>query len=156
MTLPDGTLPEVEVILYVADQARSGAFYAAALAQEPVLDVPGMTAFDLGATRLGLMPAAGAARLLGPGSGVSDAASQPPRAELYLRRRDAAAVLDRALAAGGRLVSDMAARDWGEVTGYVLDPDGHVLAVSHHVWAGVDPMGQVKPGGTAPEKTNLR
>ena len=47
-----------EFILYVADQARATAFYRHVLAAEPVLDVPGMTEFDLGGATLGLMPAA--------------------------------------------------------------------------------------------------
>lgn len=140
-TLPGMALPSVELIVYVADQARSRDFYRAALAQEPVLDVPGMTAFDVGSTRLGLMPAAGASRLLGAAWGVSGAAGQPPRAELYLRRSDAARVLDRAVAAGGRLMSGLAMRDWGEAVGYVLDPDGHVLAVSNQASLGASAAG---------------
>ena len=47
-------------ILYVSDQQVSRDFYAAVLGQEPILDVPGMTEFNLpdGST-LGLMPEAG-------------------------------------------------------------------------------------------------
>jgi Glyoxalase/Bleomycin resistance protein/Dioxygenase superfamily len=46
-----------QFILYVADQARARDFYRHVLAAEPVLDVPGMTEFDLGGATLGLMPA---------------------------------------------------------------------------------------------------
>lgn len=113
-----------EFILYVADQARARDFYAVVLAQEPVLDVPGMTEFDLGGALLGLMPIADVETLLGdavqPGEGQ--------RCELYLRRPGAAEALARAATAGGRMVSDLALRPWGETVGYVLDPDGHVLA----------------------------
>nr|WP_300144251.1 VOC family protein [Propionicimonas sp.] len=115
-----------EFILYVADQARAAEFYTSVLAQDPVLDVPGMTEFDLGGALLGLMPQADIAVLLGqavePGSGQ--------QCELYLRRPDAAALLARAATAGGRLLSDLAPRSWGETVGYALDPDGHVLAVA--------------------------
>ncbi len=55
-------LQAVQVILYVRDQASSRRFYAEVLAAEPALDVPGMTAFELGSIRLGLMPEAGAER----------------------------------------------------------------------------------------------
>ena len=56
------------VILYVADQARSRAFWTAVLGVVPRIDVPGMTELPLvPGTALGLMPAAGIRRLLGPG-----------------------------------------------------------------------------------------
>ena len=54
----------VQFILYVADQARARDFYRRVLAAEPVLDVPGMTEFDLGEATLGLMPAADMEALL--------------------------------------------------------------------------------------------
>ena len=114
-----------EFILYVADQARARAFYAAVLGRGPVLDVPGMTEFDLGGALLGLMPQADIEELLG---GIAGGPGQ--RAELYLRRVDAVAAIDRALASGGRLLSPLSARAWGDVVGYVLDPDGHVLAIA--------------------------
>ncbi len=113
-------------ILYVADQARARDFYRCVLAAEPVLDVPGMTEFDLGGATLGLMPAADMEALL-PGE-VRAGAGQ--RCELYLRRGDAAAALARAAAGGGRLLDGLRDRSWGERTGYLLDPDGHVLALA--------------------------
>ena len=51
-------------ILYVADQGRARDFYRHVLAAEPVLDVPGMTEFDLGGATLGLMPASDMEALL--------------------------------------------------------------------------------------------
>jgi uncharacterized protein len=116
-------------ILYVADQARSRAFYGAALALSPSLDVPGMTEFPLGAqAALGLMPAAGIRKLLGEALPDPARGAGIPRAELYLRVDDAGAALERALAAGARQLSPLLERDWGESVAYVLDPDGHVLA----------------------------
>jgi catechol 2,3-dioxygenase-like lactoylglutathione lyase family enzyme len=116
-------------ILYVSDQSRSTAFYAAALGFAPALDVPGMTEFRLGPDCvLGLMPEAGARRLLG--DVVPDPGSAPgvPRCELYLVVADPRAGLDRAVAAGARALSPVAPRDWGHEAGYCADPDGHVLA----------------------------
>lgn len=116
-------------ILYVADPVRSREFYRAVLERAPELDVPGMTEFDLGGgARLGLMPEAGIRRLLGPALTDPAQARGVPRAELYLRWRDAAAAHARALAAGAVELSPLRPRDWGERVGYVLDPDGHVLA----------------------------
>lgn len=119
------TLSTNEVILYVADQTRARAFYAAVLDAAPSLDVPGMTEFDLGGLTLGLMPSADIVELL---PGVTVGSGQ--RCELYLRRPDAAAILARALTAGATLLSPLTERPWGEVVGYALDPDGYVLAVA--------------------------
>lgn len=116
-------------ILYVADQARATAFYAAALGLAPRLHVPGMTEFALpGGGVLGLMPEAGIRRLLGAALPDPAAAHGVPRSELYLLVPDAAAAHARALAAGARELSPPAWRDWGHRAAYALDADGHVLA----------------------------
>jgi uncharacterized protein len=121
-------LVRAHLILFVRDQAESTRFYAAALAAEPTLDVPGMTEFMLpGGAVLGLMPEAGAARLLGPSHDPSRAAGVP-RAELYLIVDDADAYHRRCVAVGGREVSPILPRDWGHDVAYALDPDGHVVA----------------------------
>lgn len=117
---------EAEFILYVVDQARARGFYRAVLATAPSLDVPGMTEFDLGSATLGLMPGDDIEALL-PGR-VRVGRSQ--RCEVYLRRVDAQAMLSRAVEAGGTLLSPLRERSWGESVGYVLDLDGHVLAVA--------------------------
>lgn len=121
----------VEFILYVADQSASRSFYAQVLGKEPVLDVPGMTEFELAAgVKLGLMPEKGIARILqeqpllphpSDGSGI-------PRCEVYLSVDDPANAFERALRAGAKAVSAAAPRDWGHTVSYVADPDGHVLA----------------------------
>jgi catechol 2,3-dioxygenase-like lactoylglutathione lyase family enzyme len=116
-------------IFYVSDQGRSAAFYRAALATEPRLDVPGMTEFGLGdGAILGLMPEAGVRRLLGNAIPDPATAGGVPRAELYLLVKDAEAGHARALAAGARELSPLLPRDWGHRAAYSLDPDGHVLA----------------------------
>jgi uncharacterized protein len=116
-------------ILYVADQRAAAAFWAAALDADPTLDVPGMTEFPLGAgCVLGLMPAAGIRRLLGGALPDPASAAGVPRAELYLRVDDPEACHRRALAHGARELSPVEPRGWGDRAGYVLDPDGHVLA----------------------------
>lgn len=121
----------VEVILYVSSQAASRSFYVSALGQEPVLDVPGMTSFQLpGGARLGLMPEGDAASLLGTGVPSPASASGAPRAELYLLVDDLAAACTRLCEAGAREVSPPRRRPWGDVAGYFLDPDGHVIAVA--------------------------
>lgn len=119
---------KTHLILYVLDQSASTRFYRDTLGSEPTLDVPGMTEFTLNDhCVLGLMPLAGITRLLGAATIQPDLAA-PPRSELYLSMDDAHAVFERAVRAGARVVSPMEPRDWGDVAGYVLDPDGHVVA----------------------------
>ncbi len=115
-------------ILYVRDQRASTNFYRRVLAMEPVLDVPGMTEFQVGdGVILGLMPELGIQRLL---DGAVDPASAGgvPRAEVYFLVGDPAAYHARALAAEARELSPLRERDWGETAAYSQDPDGHVLA----------------------------
>lgn len=116
-------------ILYVSDQARSATFYEAVLDAGPRLNVPGMTEFDLapGAV-LGLMPEAGIKRLLGAGLPDPAGAAGVPRAELYLLVANASEYYARAVGAGARELSPVTPRDWGHAAGYVMDPDGHVVA----------------------------
>lgn len=121
----------VHLILYVRDQAASTAFYRATLGVEPTLDVPGMTEFTLGDhVVLGLMPEAGAARLLGLDPAAGGAS---PRAELYLVVDDPAAPHARALSAGATELSALAPRDWGDEAAYSSDLDGHVLAFARRL-----------------------
>lgn len=119
----------IEFILYVKDQVLATAFYRAVLASEPALDVPGMTEFQLGnQVILGLMPVTGIRRLLGDAIQDPGLADQIPRAELYLSVDSAQAWVDRALSAGGKLLSPVTLQNWGDCVGYVADLDGHVLA----------------------------
>ncbi len=116
-------------IFYVADQARSAAFYASVLGVRARLDVPGMTEFALPSGGiLGVMPQAGIKALFGAALPDPALASGIPRAELYLLLDDPGAMHRRALAAGATELSPMQLRDWGHQVAYSLDPDGHVLA----------------------------
>lgn len=120
-----------QVILYVADQARSTTFYAVLLGRSPVLDVPEMTEFELApSVKLGLMPEQGIARIIsGPlphpatGAGV-------PRCELYLLVDHLPGAVQQAEAAGAMEVQAAADRDWGHRVSYHADPDGHVIALA--------------------------
>jgi hypothetical protein len=88
-----------------------------------------MTEFRLGPSCvLGLMPEAGIRRLLGDRLPDPALARGIPRAELYLTVEDPGAYLRRAVAAGGKELSPVVRRDWGDDAGYCLDLDGHVIA----------------------------
>jgi uncharacterized glyoxalase superfamily protein PhnB len=115
-------------ILYVADQAAAKAFYKAVLMIEPDLDVPGMTEFILGTdSTLGLMPIAGIKTLLG-NQYFPASINENPQAELYLLVDEPESYLERAEKNGAKLLQSLRDREWGDRTGYCLDPDGHVLA----------------------------
>ena len=118
-------------ILYVADQVRSRDFYTALLDVDATLDVPGMTEFPLcQESALGLMPESGIVRLLEGAIPDPASAAGVPRAELYLIVDDVEISFNRALAAGATQVSPPSTRDWGDLAGYCLDPDGHVVALA--------------------------
>lgn len=121
---------QAEFILYVQDQQRSRDLYRVLLDRAPVLDVPGMTEFDLGGCKLGLMPASGIARIITPALPHPDAGHGVPRCELYLRVTDLDAAIARAGQAGLAVVSPAADRDWGDRVAYFADPDGHVIALA--------------------------
>lgn len=122
-------ITSLEIILYVADQQRSKQFYSDVLGKTPVLDVPGMTAFQLTTgLRLGLMPDNGIANILGEATPHPATGNGIPRCELYLRVDNPQQMLERALEAKAILISPVTKRDWGEEAGYVADQDGHVIA----------------------------
>lgn len=119
----------VQTILYVEDQERSTAFYRGILGREPDLHVPGMTEFHLSAIcRLGLMPNRGIAKILEGKTPHPDKGNGIPRCELYLKVADARAAYDHALAYGAVPISAVQPRDWGDMAGYLADPDGHIIA----------------------------
>lgn len=122
-------MTKAEFILYVSDQKRSTEFYKKVLSTEPVLDVPGMTEFQLsGECKLGLMPEAGIVNILKDTVPHPSLGNGIPRSELYLFVNHVEAYFRRSLASGAKPVSNPAARDWGDLVAYVSDPDGHILA----------------------------
>ena len=120
-----------ELILYVKDQQLSTKFYAALLNRPPDLNLPGMTEFVLtGNLKLGLMPEVGIAKILldkmphpALGNGI-------PRCELYIYAENIEEAFITAKQAGAKEISNIQQRDWGDVVGYLSDPDGHVLALA--------------------------
>lgn len=73
------------IILYVKDQQRSKDFYSKILQREPVLDVQGMTEFEINKScSLGLMPENGIAKILLDKTPHPATGNGIPRCELYL------------------------------------------------------------------------
>ena len=127
------SIPSVQFILYVSDQERSRKFYTALFGREATLHVPGMTEFDLGGCKLGLMPEAGIARTITPALPDPASASGVPRCEVYLLLDDLNAAVARANNAGARAISPVTDSDWGHRVAYFADPDGHVIALAQPI-----------------------
>lgn len=116
-------------ILYVADQEASTRFYSHVLDLDPILNVPGMTEFQLDRSAvLGLMPASGISRLLGDKLPAPLVGAGAAKAEVYLLVEDPAAYHSRSIGSGGRELSALQPRDWGHDVAYSMDADGYVLA----------------------------
>lgn len=116
-------------IIYVRDQQRSSEFYRNVFSSEPVLDVPGMTEFELNKyTAIGIMPEKGIAKILGTCVPHPETGSGIPRCEIYLTVENPKMYIERLVSAGGKLISGIELRSWGDETAYGSDPDGHILA----------------------------
>ncbi len=127
---------QVLFILYVRSQAASRDFYRSLLGAEPVLDVPGMTEFDLGTCKLGLMPEDGIARIITPALPHPGQGNGLPRCELYLLLDALGPAIDRAYQASATVVAAATDMDWGHRVAYFADPDGHVIALAEPIQQG--------------------
>jgi uncharacterized glyoxalase superfamily protein PhnB len=77
---------------------------------------------------LGLMPEKGIKHLLGSAIEDPETTNGIARAEVYLTVSSPEIFMERAIAAGGRLLSGIEDRNWGDKAGYIADLDGHVIA----------------------------
>ena len=138
--MPDGRqaprcrniLARVQVIFAVEDLSRSLDFY------ERVFGWPRNEWIDY-STYVELLPPDGGALGLferdGFAATVGAAPAQfsnglVPPAYLYVRVEDVRATVERIEAAGGRPLSSLSARPWGEQAAWFADPDGNVVAVA--------------------------
>ena len=124
----------IQFILYVSNQQASKIFYSHILNLEPILDVPGMTEFQLSENcKLGLMPESGIANILGDKTPHPSSGNGIPRCELYLSVSKIESYFSRAIASGAFVISEVAPRNWGDNVGYISDPDGHVIAFAEKI-----------------------
>lgn len=126
------------VTLGVADMEKAAAFYEA-LGWQRVESQEGVIAFDLIGQTLGLFPRAALAEDIGV---PEDALAGHGGITLAYNVRDKAEVtplLERAVAAGGRLLKSAQDVFWGGHHGYFADPDGHIWEVAYNPFA---PLGQ--------------
>lgn len=122
------------LILYVKDQFKACNFYTKVLQKEPVLDVPGMTEFEITYdTKLGIMPEAGIAKILGTSVPHPETGNGIPRCELYLTVDNPDEYYSRAIENGAKEISRLQLRNWGDEVCYCADLDGHVLAFARKI-----------------------
>lgn len=117
------------ITLGVADLERATRFYADGLALPRLKSPPTASFFDLGSTRLALYPKS----LLAADAGVSPEGSGFPGFTLAHNvgsEPEADQLLNRAAAAGGRLVRPARPTTWGGYAGYFADPDGYLWEVA--------------------------
>ena len=121
-------LKNINIILYVSNQEKSTQFYTYLLGQKPILNVPGMTEFQLNKfTKLGLMPEKGIAKILN-NMPNPELANGIPKCELYLFVNNVKKTFEKALKLGAKEINLPQERDWGDFVGYVSDFDGNILA----------------------------
>lgn len=112
------------VILAVDDLAAAVNFYRMALGFMPAIETPVYVELREG---IGLYQRDGFARNVGEDAGR---VSGITATELYFRVADVDVACTCLAAAGGRLLSGLAPRPWGERVAYYADPDGNVIAVA--------------------------
>jgi uncharacterized protein len=119
------------IMLGVEDLDRSKRFYGEGLGCAVAQDYPGFVKFDLGdgSSSLALYEREAAAEDAGvpaEGSGFRGVSFH-----YIVPSRDAVdEVIGKAVAAGGSVVKEAAAAQWGGYSGYFSDPDGHLWKVA--------------------------
>lgn len=127
-------LNKFHFILYVEDQQKSTEMYAELFEKKPILNVPGMTEFELSENVvLGLMPNKSIAKIIAPilpnpsnGTGI-------PRCELYLYVNQIESIYERCQSLSFVQISPLIDRDWGDKAFYIADKDGHVIAFAEKI-----------------------
>lgn len=118
------------VILAVEEVKRAVSFYRAAFGWPQTVDESVYAEFALpGAMRLGLYTHAGFERNIGQAP-LKLARGEITSTEIYLFVDDLSAAIARMKAAGARLLSSRALRDWGDEAAYFADPDGNVVVLA--------------------------
>lgn len=127
------------ITLGVADLARATAFYEALGWQNGARE-PGIAAFDLQGSVLGLYPKADLARDLGVP--LAKGFSGQTLSYNVATREEVAPLLSAARAAGATVLKEPHEVFWGGFIAYFADPDGHVWEVAHNPFSKLGPNGE--------------
>jgi catechol 2,3-dioxygenase-like lactoylglutathione lyase family enzyme len=119
------------VVVIVEDVGRSVDFYTRVLGLRLAHRSGPYAQLDTGATRVGLYERAAMAATLGRPLRSPD--PDAPAFELGFKVDDCDAAYAALVAKGARGVVEPTDRPWGQRTGYVLDPDGHLVELAEDV-----------------------
>ena len=131
------------VTLGVADVARSVAFYSALGWERCASSQDAIAWFRTAGSYLGVFGAdelAHDAALAGSSRGGFGGITLAINVETEEQVSDS---LDAAVAAGGSLLKPATRADWGGLSGYFADPDGHPWEVAHNPFFEIDAEGRV-------------
>ena len=132
------------VTLGVLDLDRSRRFYSAIGLVEHPRSNPAVAFFDLGGQVLALFPRSALAEDAGATEAGADAGITMALARNVGTESEVQALLDRAVAAGGRITRTPSTPPWGGVRGYFADPDGFAWEVAWNPGMQVDDDGRVR------------
>ena len=116
-------------IQYVDDVERTIAFYERAFGLERGMVQPEYGELATGDTKLAFAAKAHVASFLPlafQGNGLENA---PPPMEIGLVTEDVKAAYERAVGAGAAPVMAPVAKPWGQIVGYVRDPNGFLVEI---------------------------
>ncbi|MEN8139346.1 MAG: lactoylglutathione lyase [Bacteroidota bacterium] len=127
-------MDEIEFIIYVSKQERSKDFYERLFKIKPSLNVTGMTEFKLSENvKLGIMPEKGIAKIISNKLPHPEKGNGIPRCELYLKMNNPNEYIRRGIELGGKKISKLQDRNWGDKVGYISDLDGHIIAFAQKI-----------------------
>jgi len=119
----------IHIILYVSNQENSTKFYSDLLNKKPILQILGMTEFQLNNfTKLGLMPEKSIEKIVSDTMPNPNLANGIPKCELYLFVDNVTKTFKKAIKLGAKEINLPKDRDWNDFVGYVSDFDGNILA----------------------------
>lgn len=131
------------ITLGVLDLARSRRFYADLGFVEHPRSNASVAFFDLGGQVLALFPRDALAEDASMPPAPADAGVSFALARNVAHESEVQAVLDRAVAAGGRITTPPSVPPWGGLRGYFADPDGVAWEVAWNPRMIVDDRGRV-------------
>jgi lactoylglutathione lyase len=117
------------VILYVKDVPAAQAFYEKAftLKRGFLHESNAYGEMETGATRLAFVDLSLAKDSLKVAPVTTTPRGAPPASEIALVTVEVGALFEQAVLAGARPVVEPAPKPWGQIVGYVRDPDGHLV-----------------------------
>ncbi len=135
--------PRLDLLtLGVRDVPTARRFYADGLGWPLVLEVPGEVAFVQCGHGL-LLSLWNLDRMVDEAGPVGTGPVPITLAQVVSSESDVTQVLERAVTAGGTLLTPGVRRGWGGFSGYFADPDGYRWEIAWNPGFRVDPQGRV-------------